>query len=145
MATFTMINPQGRTSTPPGVGDGKSLKCVTASYSLTAALALNDVLQSPQIQAGSTVVDVMVVVSDLDTGGSPAITLDVGYGDDPDYFIAASTVGQAGGVARASAITAQPLTLAKNDTIDVLVKAAPATGATTGTITLSVFLLPRNG
>lgn len=145
MATFQMTNPQGRTATPPGVGDGKSLKCVTASYSLAAALALNDVLQSPLIQSGSTVIDVMVVVSDLDTGGSPSITLDVGYGDDPDYFIAASTVGQAGGVARASAATAQPLTLAKNDTIDITVKAAPATGATTGTITLSVFLLPRNG
>lgn len=128
----------------PGVGDGQSAKVVAASYSLAAALALNDVIQSPLIQSGSVVVDVMVVVSDLDTGGSPAITLDVGYGDDPDYFIAASTVGQAGGVARASAVTAQPLVLATNDTIDVLVKAAPATGATTGTVTIIVTFLPRN-
>ncbi|MNR50356.1 hypothetical protein D3C85_1698620 [compost metagenome] len=84
----------------------------------------------------------MVVVSDLDT--ATGITLDVGYGTDPDYFIAASTVGQTGGVARASAVTALPLTLTTNDTIDVLVKAAPTTGTTAFTVTITVFFLPVN-
>jgi hypothetical protein len=145
MATLLMKNAQGRSSAMTGVGDAKSLKCATVSYTLAAALALNDVLQGPKLQAGSTIVDVSLVTTDLDTGGSPAITLDVGTGDSPQYFIAASTIGQAGGLARASAATAQPLTLAKDDTVDVVVHAAPATGATTGTVTLSVFFLPANG
>lgn len=145
MATLLMKNAQGRSDQMTGVGDAKSLKCATVSYSLAAALALNDVLQGPMLQAGSTVVDVSLVTTDLDSNGTPTITLDVGYGGDPDYFIAASTVGQAGGIARASAATAQPLTLESNDTIDVTVHAAPATGATTGTVTLSVFFLPAFG
>jgi hypothetical protein len=145
MATLQMTNAQGRANAMAGVGDAKSLKCATVSYSLSAALALNDVLVGPLLQAGSTVVDVSLVTTDLDTNGTPTITLDVGTGDATQYFIAASTVGQAGGIARASAATAQPLTLTKNDTIDVTVRAAPATGATTGTVTLSVFFLPAFG
>ncbi len=145
MATFNATKVSSQASLAmPGVGDGQSAKVIAATYSITAALAANDIIQSPVIQAGSVVTDVMVVVSDLDTNGTPTITLDVGYGDDPDYFIAASTVGQAGGVARASAVTALPLVLAANDTIDVTVKAGPATGATTGTVTIIVTFLPRN-
>jgi hypothetical protein len=143
-STFQATKVSSGTEQMPGIGDGQSLKCVSSTYSLAAALVINDVIQSALIQAGSTVVDVMVVVSDLDTNGTPLITLDVGYGGDPDYFIAASTIGQTGGVARASAVTALPLTLTTNDTIDVTVKAAPATGATTGTVTITVFFTPRN-
>lgn len=145
MATLIMKNAQGRSSAMTGLGDAKSLKCATVSYSLAAALALNDVLQGPKLQAGSTIVDVILAAPKLDTNATPAITLDVGTGDAPQYFIAASTVGQAGGIARASAATAQPLTLTKDDTVDVTVHAAPGTGATTGTVTLTVFFLPANG
>lgn len=145
MSTLLMTNAQGRSSAMTGLGDAKSLKCATVSYSLAAALALNDVLQGPKLQAGSTVVDVLLTSTDVDTNATPTITLDVGYGVDPDYFIAASTVGQAGGVARASAVTARPLTLVSDDTIDVTVHAAPATGAITGTIDLTVYFLPANG
>lgn len=143
MATFKSTN-TGAANAVPGIGDGHGIKAVSGVYSLAAALALNDVIQSPIIGAGSTVLDVIVVVTDLDTNGTPTITLDVGYGDDPDYFIAASTVGQAGGVARASAVTAKPLLLTANDTIDVLVKAGPATGATTGTVSITVIFFPAN-
>lgn len=144
MATIAMSPLAGRSAAKSGVGDAKSLKCATTQVVLTAALALNDVLQGPALQKGSTIVDVMLVTSDLDTNGAPTITLDVGTGDDVQHFIAASTVGQAGGVARASAVTAQPLTLTQDDTVDVNVRAAPATGATTGTVTLHVFFLPPN-
>ncbi len=144
MTTYLMNPLPGRTANPPGVGESKALKCVTGQFSLTAALALGDVMQSPVISAGSTIVDVMLVTSKLDTNGTPLITLDVGNGTTPSQFIAASTVGETGGVARATAITAQPLTLPSDDTIDVTVHAAPATGAVTGTVTLHVFFLPPN-
>ncbi|MBC8642127.1 hypothetical protein IAG25_35570 [Caballeronia sp. EK] len=145
MATTYQMQPiPGRAGGKVGPGDAKGLKCAVFTYALAGALVINDMLQSPMFDEGTTIVDVTVVTPDLDSSGSPAVTLDVGYGVDPDYFIAASTVGQAGGVARASAATALPLTLTADDTIDIVVKAAPATSATSGTISLAVYFLPPN-
>lgn len=125
-------------------GDGQAPKIMLCTYAVLAALVINDVIQSPPLPKGAVVFDVMIIVSDLDTNGAPAITLDVGYGTDPDYFIAASTIGQTGGVARTSAVTAAtPLVLTQNDTIDVLVKAAPATGVA-GTITMAIQYVMQN-
>lgn len=142
--TFQATKVSSATDQMPGIGDGQGLKCVSSVFTVTAgaALVINDVIQSALIQAGSVIVDVMVAVTDLDTATS--ITLDVGYGGDPDYFVQASTIGQTGGVVRASAPTALPLTLTANDTVDVLVKAAPGTGTTTFSIAVSVFFLARN-
>jgi hypothetical protein len=122
-----------------GHGMGDNLKAKTGSYALTGALVLDDIIQMVRIPAGATVLDVTMKVPDLDTGGSPAITLDVGYGGDDDYWIAASTVGQAGGFVRATATTTIPLTFTESDTIDIHVDTAPATGATTGTLYLTVY------
>ena len=141
--TFNSTN-TGAANAVPGIGDGHGLKAVVGVYSLAAALVINDVIQSPTIPKGATIIDVIVVSTDVDTNGSPAVTYDVGYGVDPDYFVQASTIGQTGGVVRASAATAKPLTLTENDTVDVLVKAAPATGATSGTISIAVIFLPPN-
>lgn len=119
-----------------------------AVYTLTAALALNDVIQMIPVAAGERVVDLQLISEDLDTNGTPAIVLDVGDGDDTDRYIDGSTIGQTGGMARlgqgvatdAAAIAINRL-YAAADTIDVLVQAAPATGATTGTIRLRAFLV----
>lgn len=143
--TFNATKGFGSSLAIAGIGDGQQAKVMVCTYTIAAALVINDVIQSPPLPKGAVVYDVMLAVTDLDTNGAPAITLDVGYGTDPDYFIAASTIGQTGGVARASAVTAAtPLTLTVNDTIDVLVKAAPATGATSGTVTLVVNYVMSN-
>lgn len=117
----------------PGVGDGQSVKAIPFRYDWTAAQPAGTVIQSPVIQAGSVVLDVMVVASGLGTA-----TLNVGYGDDPDYFAAAA----AGPVARASTAVAQPLVLNVNDTIDIVTVGA-ATGAS-GSIGGYVLVVPRN-
>lgn len=143
MATYDMTRLTGADSVI-GLGDAGTVKAVSCSYDLATALALNDVIRSPELPAGATVFEVLVVATDLDTNGTPAITLDVGYGGDVDYFIDGSTVGQAGGVASASAATAKPLVLAEKDTIDILVSTAPATGATSGSVSMTVLFLPPN-
>lgn len=143
MTTYASTN-TGAANAVPGVGDGHGLKAVVGVFSLTAALAANDVIQSPTIPKGATIIDVIVSSTDLDTNGTPTITFDVGYSADADYFIAASTMPQTGGVARSSAPTAQPLTLTAKDTVNVTVKAGPATGATTGTVSIAVLFLPPN-
>lgn len=141
MTTFNGTKLAGPLAAMAGVGDGQSMKAMAFSYTWSAAFLINDVIQSPLIQKGSVVLDVMICT---DTMGAAAVTLDVGYGVTTGYFIAASTIGVAGGVARASATTAKPLLLTTNDTIDILIKAAPTTPTTSGTISCVVFYMPAN-
>ena len=109
-----------------------------AEYELSAALALNDVIQMVKVPAGATVVDLILSADDLDSDGSPAIVLDVGDGASADRYIDGSDIGQAGGVARLSEAGGHLYEYAADDTIDVLVQVAPATGATSGSIKLAV-------
>lgn len=117
----------------PGIGDAQSVKAIPFRYEYSAAVPVGTVIQSPAIQAGSVVIDVMVVASALGSA-----TLNVGYGADPDYFIAAGT----GTVQRAFAGTAAPLVLPTNDTIDI-VTAGAVTGAS-GFIAGYVLVMPLN-
>lgn len=98
----------------------------TFSIEIPSTLTAGDVFQLACVPAGATVLDVNVAQPDVDSGSG--ITLDLGYGTDPDYFAAASTTGRTGGVIRPSAATAGPLTLSAKDTIDLTVNAAPSTG-----------------
>lgn len=82
---------------------------------VTAALAANDVGEAVRLPAGHVPVDVILDSDDLDTNGTPTLTLDVGFmsgipgvadgsrtvGTD---FLAASTAGQAGGAAARSTL-----------------------------------------
>ena len=139
MATFTADE---AAATAPAKGEGMSGNCkvVVAEYEITAALALNDVVQMVKVPAGAIVSNVVLATDDLDTDGTPAIVLDVGDGGDTDRYIDGSTVGQAGGITDSSnlAIDGIGYTYSVEDTIDVLVQVAPATGATSGTIKLIV-------
>jgi hypothetical protein len=140
MATFTADE---AAATAPAKGEGMSGNCkvVVAEYEITAALALNDVVQMVKVPAGAIVSNVVLATDDLDTNGTPAIVLDVGDGGDTDRYIDGSTVGQAGGITDSSnlAIDGIGYTYSVEDTIDVLVQVAPATGATSGTIKLIVY------
>lgn len=114
-------------------------------------LALNDVLDIGVIPATAQVVDVVIDSDDLDTGGSPALTFDVGVlTGDPGTtgsrtcgaeFFSASTVAQAGGVVRTTLKTAFRVAAAAKDTsVGVKITAAAATQATSGKIGVSVFI-----
>lgn len=137
MAILQALKVSSDTEQMPGIGDGQGLKCVASTYSWTSAPAVNDVIQSALIQAGSTIVDVMVVHSGLGTSG----TFRVGYGLDDDYFVV-SGAQATGGVVRSSAVTAMPLKLTANDTVDVTINALGASA--TGTIAIIVYFTARN-
>lgn len=111
---------------------------VVGTYALSAALALNDVIQMVTVPAGATILNVILATTDLDTNGTPTIALTVGDGSDADRFITASTVGQAGGVANLNASTGAGYKYSATDTVDVTVATGPATGATSGTVSLTV-------
>tara|TARA_B100000508_G_scaffold20837_1_gene14212 strand:+ start:5734 stop:6210 length:477 start_codon:yes stop_codon:yes gene_type:complete len=116
---------------------------------------VNDVVQLVDVFAGETLHSIVIKSTDIDTNGSPAIVLDVGYGNSTtetastsDDIIDGSTIGQGSGVAIASALDADsdggtafaagPLEFTATDTIDLHVQTAPATGAT-GTITFFAY------
>ena len=136
--------------TPSGAHD---VVAVTATYTVAAALVINDVIEMIVLPPGCVPVDVILDTEDMDSGTT--LTLDVGImagtvGDTTvanrttgAEFIAASTVGQAGGVARAAVVGFTRL--APSDvrrSIGVKAKAA-ATGAGPGDeISLTVLYRP---
>ena len=115
----------------------------------------HDVVQLVDIFAGETLHGVILKSTDIDTG-SAAIVLDLGYGNSTtetastsDDIIDGSTIGQAAGLALANAwgtdedggtsFAAGPLDFSSDDTIDLHVIVAPATGVV-GTISLWAYI-----
>lgn len=116
---------------------GIGVQSVHGTYELTKALVVNDVIQMVKIPKGARIIDTILAADDLDTG-SPAIVLTVGDGTTADRFITASTVAQGSGVARLGQVDGLGYVYTAEDTIDVKVTTAPATGTATGTIALTV-------
>jgi len=135
MATFksdSVANDMGYIPFPQG-----DVGVRAGEYTISAALAANDIVQLVNINKGETVLGYFLEVPDLDTNGSPAITLDLGTDGDTDLFLDDSNLGQAGGT---SNLLVKPVTFAADGSIDLKVATAPATGATSGTIKLSVLV-----
>jgi hypothetical protein len=110
----------------------------SASFALSAALVVNDVIQMFKLPAGATVHEVILASDDLDTNGTPTIKLDVGDATAANRFISQSTVGQAGGVGRTDQAGGVGYKYSADTMLQVKVNTAPATGATTGNVTLTV-------
>lgn len=122
----------------PGIG-GRSIKTMRGEFNLTGALALNDTIDLFNLHPRFRVTGGFVKVTDLDTGGSPAIVLAVGdSGDDDRYFIGLTT-GQAGGVATNIAATGLDYLTTSKTLVQAKVTTGPATGATSGTIVVELF------
>jgi hypothetical protein len=146
MATFTSDAVAGNMAFKPHPQGNLGVR--TATYSLGAALAGADIVQMCDVFAGETVVGVFLTATDLDTGSSPAIVLDVGYGGAAAVLIDGSTIGQGAGTASSLAVgnathgstATAPVTFTADDTIDVTVQVAPQTGATTGTLTMYLLI-----
>jgi len=122
-----------------GHGVGGNTKVATGVYTLTAALTQGQVIPMVAVPAGARVLDVTLSADDLD--GGAGLALDVGDGADADRYLAASTVAQGGGVARLSTHAGHGYRYAAGDTIDVTVQTAPAAGATSGSLKLSVLFV----
>lgn len=129
-------SPQAVASAPvPAVRGNMTVTLRGVKAVATGDLTLNNVIRMVKVPKGFVVSDVTLISTDLDTDGTPAITLSVGDGGATARYISASTAGQAGGLARATAGLGYQYTT--DDTIDVLVAAAPDVAAA-GTITVLV-------
>jgi len=107
-----------------------------------ANFAANDVIEMFDLPAGHVIDDLVLVSDDIDSNGAPAVSLSVGFINTTDNgldvsaanggaaLIAASNIGQAGGVARPT--TAATWRIAPQESgarrrVGILVVAAPAT------------------
>ena len=108
---------------------------VIATFPLTAALGINDIINMMDIPPNVWIMDWTIDTAQLDTG-TPAITLALGTAATPTMFVAVSTVGQAGGIVRATLAGTVGRTFAVTTRIQIKVIAGPGTGATTGNLVL---------
>ena len=115
---------------------------VVGEYLTATGLTANDVIEMVAFPANTVPIDVTLVCEDLDTGGSPAIALDVGllsgsYASTASgrtcgaQFLSASNIGQAGGMARANVAAGLLLGHSSSDrSLGIKVGTAAATLAT---------------
>lgn len=135
MATVTATRAGASYPLKDSINNGTVTVCST--YSITANPTAADILQMVPVPRGARIIDVTLSATDLDTNGTPTITMLVGDGGDNDRFITSSTIGQTGGVARLNAQTGFLYEYTADDTIDVTFGVASATFAS-GTIQLAV-------
>lgn len=144
MAAETITGSEAATTAPTRSNVGETI--LYGEFSLAddnagAALELNDVMQVVKVPRGFKVLEVVLSTTDLDTGGAPTIELDVGDGSSSNRFItgSGSTIAEAGGgVIRLNQAGGHGYTYTADDTIDVKVLTGPQTGATSGTIKVTV-------
>ena len=137
MATFYTNQALGR-GPMHSIGGGSQSVIAYAEYNLTAALALNDVVNMMWVPAGAIITNVRLGGDQLDTGGTPTLTLDVGDASSATRFVSTSNVAQTGTVG-STAVNFYQYTA--DTRIQVKAHAAPATGATSGKIKLEVTYL----
>lgn len=105
-----------------------------ASFTFPVAIAASDTVKLLPIPAGARVLDLIVKSTDMDTDGTPALTLNVGDSASATQYLSASTIGQAGGIAQlAIGATAKLKKYTTDDYLSVAVATAPDVGAV-GTI-----------
>lgn len=126
MAT-TFTNPAlGTPAAAPRDGSGRCT--VYAELALTVAPVINDVYQMIKMPAGARIIDWTLGSDDIDSNGAPAVTLSLGDGSVVGRYVIASTIGQTGAApVNAMLKTGYGFQYTTEDTIDILVAAAPAT------------------
>lgn len=135
-----------KTDVPSSLG-GKAIQMVRFSKSITTAmLAVGIVTKLGQLPAGSRIVGGYLEVPDLDSNGSPALTIGIGYRDalasvdDVDGILDAVTTGQAGGL-NTTFLTAGVDRQFTYDTDITFTAEAGAATAAAGTVVLVLFVV----
>lgn len=114
-----------------------------ASVSISSAAASNDIAQFFTVPANATITGIFLSCTDIDTNGTPTVSIDVGDAGSTNRLIASSNIGQAGG----STISLDPTNgHGYTYTTDTLIYATIKTVATgaTGTIKLSLRYIVAN-
>lgn len=136
MATYSATN----YDTKPVPSHGLANNCKTLHFSVacTAAPSTSDTINFGYVPAGARIVLAVLESTDMDTNGSPSLTINVGDASDADRLFAASTVGQAGTLSSAIAVAGAGYQYDDATLITGVANANAATGAA-GTLYLTLF------
>lgn len=141
MANWVGTNPNtGAVELPKYNAAGVTQEMAFASVG--TALALNDVIIGPVVQAGQAIIDVVAAPDDLDSAVSPLIQFNVGYINSGTYTASAflkagNTTAGTSGIARMDVAAAYGTIFTNNVTIAAKISAAAGT-ATAGVFRLGV-------
>lgn len=128
MAVYVSDNVRLKTGVSAG-GSAGDVKVAYAEVVCGSAPTTSDTLQFFYLPPGARVVHSTVEATDMDTSGSPTITLNIGDAGDPDRLFAASTVAQAGTQSSAVAVTGAGYKYTSKTLITGTVQANATTGA----------------
>jgi hypothetical protein len=126
---FADSNAFGAGPTPRGARNG-AFETQSIVLDLgTDNLGSGDLWQFIRFNSRTAIYDVRLEVTQLDSDGTPALTIDLGYDlasgtDDDDFWLANSNIGQAGGAAQSSAAVFAP---GEEFTVQAKVDSAAAT------------------
>lgn len=141
MTTFntTLYNDQsgGKVPLATPAGDAKNVKRAFGSVVVPNTLALNDLINFLQLPPGAKIVDTFLMSDDLDSNGTPLITVSVGDADGAATIFNASAIAQTGGIDRNPVHTCIDKQYLVKTTLQGKVTAVAATKAQ-GTIGLCV-------
>ncbi len=144
MANFNSVELGGttanaRTYPVSGVGlGGRTTHRARGEYTITAALALNDTIQLFDLPPRARILGGFIKADDLDSGGT-AIRLSVGdSGSATRYFSSSSAGSVATSVDMTMAATGVDYLTTAKTRVFMTVSTGPTTGATTGTIVVSI-------
>lgn len=136
MATYSA--PDFDKKPTPGHGLAANVKVARATVACSSAPSTSDTLNFFYLPAGARVHLAVLEATDMDTSGSPSLTLNIGDSGDADRLFAASNVAQTGTLSQAIATTGADHLYTDKTLITGTAAANAATGAA-GSVTLTVF------
>ena len=108
---------------------GGNVLCRRVTFEAATALIINDTIKFFKVPKNAKPLDFWLAVDDLDSGTDITITARLSDGTTTDNFFAASTVGQAGGLARCDLLAAlEHVTETDDYYVEALIVAAPTVG-----------------
>lgn len=135
-------SPQSRLAAP-GHGLGGNLKVSYGEVAFTGTITTADSATILNLPVGAVVIGAVLEADDLDTGGSPAITLNLGDAGSASRYFAASTVAQTGAAASATAATGLLWQVTAGNTAVVVAVAANAATSAAGSVRAAImYYLP---
>lgn len=135
MPTYSARNLTPNRNANPGHGMANNLKVLEYSITCTAAPTTSDPLQFGYPPKNFVLLRAVLEADDLDTSGSPTITLNIGDAGSASRLFAAATVAQAGTASVADTAAVAGYTY-DGDTLVTGVAAANATTGAAGDIRL---------
>lgn len=137
MATYSSPDYVANAPVPSPAGFANKVIGVTFEVTCAASPATTDTINFGYVPIGARILFASLESTDMDTGGSPALALNVGDSGSAARLFSASTVGQAGTLSSAIAVAGSGYVYTAKTLITGVASTNAATGAA-GTLRLTL-------